>query len=131
MASTFLNKPSPENIPTLLLYSFTEKELAKFRFMLKGFPGIRLISVPESAYQLPIKQLLEGTAPSGLPHNSFPRHVMVLAHIPDPLMHLLISICKQATSEKVLKAMLTETNQNWSSELLYQNLLEEEAQLGG
>lgn len=131
MSSPFLNKPSTEHIPTLLLYSFPKNELAKFRFLLKGFPMIRLIAVPESAYQLPLKQLLEENIPVGLPQNSFPRHMMVLAHIPDPLTHLLINICKQSTSEKVLKAMLTETNQNWSSELLYQNLLEEEAQLGG
>lgn len=131
MASPFLNRPSPEHVPTLLLYSFTEKELSKFRFLLKGFPGIRLMPVPESACQLPLKQLLEGGAPSGLSRHSFPRHMLVLAHIPDPLVHLLISICRQVTPEKVLKAMLTETNQSWSSELLYQNLLEEEAQLGG
>lgn len=131
MASPFLNRPSAEHVPTVLLYSFSKHELSKFELLMKGFPGIRLISVPENAYQLPVKQLLTGVISAGLPQRAFPRHMMVLAHIPDPLMHLLINICKQATSEKILKAILTETNQNWSSALLYQNLLEEDAQLGG
>lgn len=132
MAGPIINAPAPGNAPTLLLYSFTPKEQGAFRFLLRGFPGIRLIAVPETAYELSLRELLAGTQPrEAAVCRAFSRHMLVLAHIPEPLAHPLIAICKQATSEKVLKAMLTETNQHWNSQVLYQNLLEEEAQLGG
>lgn len=57
--------------------------------------------------------------------------MVVFANIPEPLVYPLISICKQVTKEKVLKAMLTETNQAWTSDALYECLIQEEAQLGG
>lgn len=131
MTSPILNIPSANNIPTVLLYSFTQKEQETFRFLLRGFPGIRLIAVPEQAYDLCLHDILISPMPSSIGHTVFFRHMLVLAHIPDPLVHPLLAICKQATAEKVLKAMLTETNQNWTSRVLYKNLLDEEAQLGG
>lgn len=132
MTGPFLNGPTPENVPTLLLYGFTLKEQGAFHFLLRGFPGIRMIAVPEDAYELSLRELLaEKKPPEGSSKGTFSRHMLVFAHIPEPLVHPLIAICKQATSEKVLKAMLTETNQHWTSQVLYQNLLEEEQQLGG
>lgn len=131
MSNAILNTPSSENSPTLLLYNFTAKELAQFQFSMKGFPGIRLVAVPENAYTVPVQQLLVEEMPSGLPGNTFLRHMLVLAYVPEPLVHLLLNICKQVTGEKVLKAMLTETNQHWTSEFLYENLLTEETRLGG
>lgn len=131
MGGPFLNVPTAENVPTVLLYSFTPKEQGNFETMLRGFPGIRLIAVPEPAYNLSIKDVLIKPLPAANVNAGFSRHMLVFAHIPDPLVQPIIAICKKATPEKVLKAMLTETNQNWSAQTLYQNLLEEEAQLGG
>lgn len=132
MTGPFLNTPTPNHVPTMLLYGFTQKELAAFRFLMRGFPGIRLFPVAEQDCGLHLNALLEKQPDtSGGDPAAFSRHMLVFAHIPEPIVHPLITICKQATSEKVLKAMLTKTNQNWTSRVLYENLLEEEAQLGG
>lgn len=131
MGGLIFNTPTANNIPTILLYSFTQKEQETFRFLLRGFPGIRLLVVPGQAYDCCLHKILNKPLPVVIGSTSFSRHMLVLAHIPDPLVHPLLAICKQATPEKVLKAMLTETNQNWTSRVLYENLLDEEAQLGG
>lgn len=36
--------------PAILLYNFSHKELDAWRFRMRGFPGIRLIPVSESAF---------------------------------------------------------------------------------
>lgn len=131
MTGPFLNIPTAKNTPTVLLYSFTQREVDAFRLLLRGFPGIRLIAVPPQAYNLHLNEILTKPVPAVIGSSVFSRHMLVFAHIPDPLVHALISICKQATPEKVLKAMLTETNQNWTSNMLYENLLDEETLLGG
>ena len=118
--------------PAVLLYNFTAKELEAWKFRMRGFPGIRLIPVPQSAYGLTLREILAGqTATAFAKTTAFFRPMLVFANIPEPLVHPLIAICRQITTEKVLKAMLTDTNRNWTSAVLYENLVEEEAMLGG
>lgn len=116
--------------PTILLYNFTSEEVGKLRFVLRMFPAIRVVSVETSDQRLRIGDVLEGQrGAKPVPGREFQRRMLVLAHAQGPMVHFLLGACGQITQEPVLRAMLTDTNVNWSGLELYDNLLEEEREL--
>lgn len=116
--------------PTIMLYNFTPEEVGKLRFVLRMFPNIRVLSVEKSDQGLLIGDVLEGKKATMLiPGREFQRRMLVLAHAQGTMVHFLLGACGQITKEKVLRAMLTETNVQWTGLELYDNLLEEEREL--
>lgn len=113
--------------PAIILYNFTRSEAEVWK---KQTPLIQVISVPKTSYGLSARELLEGkkaAAPEA--GTDFSRRILLLAGIPDPMVHFLLDICKRVTREPVLRAVLTETNRDWSAGELYRNLQEEEETL--
>ncbi len=116
----------------LLLYNFTADEVGKIRRMLKNLPNVWIRVVPKTEYHMTINQILMAeTAKGNVLGRDFSRHMLILANAQGPILHFILGVCKQATEEKILRAILTETNMHWSGIELYHNLLEEEKQLGG
>lgn len=116
--------------PTILLYNFSREEVGKLRFVLRMFPAIRVLSVEPSDQTLLLGEVLAGKkAALGIPGREFQRRMLVLAYAQGSMVHFLLGACGQITQEKVLRAMLTDTNVNWSGLELYENLVEEEREL--
>lgn len=116
--------------PTILLYNFSREEVGKLRFVLRMFPAIRVLSVEPSDQTLLLGEVLAGKkAALGIPAREFQRRMLVLAYAQGSMVHFLLGACGQITQEKVLRAMLTDTNVNWSGLELYENLVEEEREL--
>ena len=116
--------------PTILLYNFSREEVGKLRFVLRMFPAIRVLSVEPSEQTLLLGEVLAGKkAALGIPAREFQRRMLVLAYAQGSMVHFLLGACGQITQEKVLRAMLTDTNVNWSGLELYENLVEEEREL--
>lgn len=116
--------------PTILLYNFSREEVGKLRFVLRMFPAIRVLSVEPSDQTLLLGEVLAGKkAALGIPGREFQRRMLVLAYAQGSMVHFLLGACGQITQEKVLRAMLTDSNVNWSGLELYENLVEEEREL--
>ena len=116
--------------PTILLYNFSREEVGKLRFVLRMFPAIRVLSVEPSDQMLLLGEVLAGKkAALGIPAREFQSRMLVLAYAQGSMVHFLLGACGQITQEKVLRAMLTDTNVNWSGLELYENLVEEEREL--
>ena len=115
---------------TVLLYNFTEQEIKAWRFLLKAVPGVRLVSVPKSAYGIPILDVIAGKTPPPLCYGrDFSEKMILLANATDQMIHVLLAVCKQVTDQNVLRAVLTETNGAWTSSALYEELRAEENEL--
>ncbi len=118
--------------PTVLLYNFTDAEVGMLRLRLKDLRGVLIHAVGRNAYGMTIRQVLAGQSPPGFfPGREFSRHMAVLCNADGPLLHVLLDACGQAAEEPILRAVLTETNIDWTGLELYDNLAEEEKSLHG
>lgn len=114
----------------IMLYNFTPQEVGTLRLLLRKFPLIRILPVEKASYGMRIGDVLAGKAPPALcVGRELQRKMLLLANAEGQMFHFLLAACSQMTEEKVLRAVLTETNKNWTGIELYENLLEEETQL--
>lgn len=116
----------------LLLYNYSPQEIGACRLLLRDLPGVLVTPVARTAWGMTISDVLAGkTPPSAGPLAEISRKMIVFANAGDAMLQLLLAVCGRISEEKPLRAVLTETNRNWTGLELYRNLLEEEMQLGG
>ena len=120
------------NTPAVLLFGFSQGEAVQLEALLPGSP-VRVISVPDHAWSLTLEQLLEGKTPPALAAAVRPEPKMaVFAFVPTPMLHYLLAACGQVTgNQKVLRAVLTDSNRTWTALELHSHLLEEDLALRG
>lgn len=110
-----------------LIYNITGERLSRIRLIARRFK-VQLRPVSPEDYGQPIGALLGradrmAEAPAVPP---FPDEMMVMAGFPGPLTHSFLNAFRQQGLAPVrLKAMLTETNSQWHSGRLHQELSEE------
>ena len=113
--------------PTMLCYNLTGERGRKIRFAAMGL-GIKLRNVDAEEYRQPLGALCglaevgEGIAPEG----SFTDEMLLMAGFPDGLVSMFLQAFRKLKIPSVqLKAILTDTNVNWNSIQLHQELTAE------
>lgn len=115
--------------PTLLCYNLTGERGRKIRFAAMGL-SIKLRSVEENEYHQPLSVLcgLEEAGEPIPPEGMFSEEMLVMAGFPNGLVSLFLQAFKKMKLQPVLlKAILTETNKDWNSVQLHEELQAERA----
>ena len=93
--------------PKILICNYTPAEEKAWRFLLRGFPMLEVVSVPQQQFGCTMAELAEGKPKSG---SAEPNKV---------------------TKEHAFRAILTDSNRNWTLNRLYAQLEQEERSLMG
>jgi len=116
---------------SVLLYNFSPGEAVQLQTLAGFLPDVKIIPVERAGYGMKISEVLAGAAaPPLLFGREMEKKMLVIAGAKGEMLHMLLAAAGQVTrGQAVLRAMVTETNQNWSGLELYEHLLEEEAAL--
>ena len=113
---------------TVLIYNCTGPKFSKMRQI---FAMLRLLMRPVTPdkYELPLKDLVAGTGESSAqPGDAFEENMLVFCGLSPALLNQVLEVLRLAELPPIhLKAVLTETNQDWDSRQLYEELKEERA----
>ena len=113
---------------TILIYNCTGPKFSKMRQI---FAMLRLLMRPitPDKYDLPLKDLVAGTGePCPQPGQAFEENMLVFCGLAPALLNQVLEILRLSDLPPIhFKAVLTETNQDWDSKQLYQELKEEKA----
>jgi len=115
--------------PLILLYNMNETRRSSIA-MLAAYLGIRVRVVAPGEYGQTIGALcgLEGGAGGQGLWNDFSDEMLLMAFFSEALLHRFLDAFRGAGMPPVrLKAMLTETNSQWTSPQLHAELTREEA----
>ena len=118
--------------PKILICNYTPAEEKSWRFLLRGFPMLTVISVPPQQFGCTLAELTEGTGKNGcgeLPKVSGRKAIFAGAQ--GELLKKLIDLSRQVTKEHAFRAIMTESNRNWTLTRLYAQLEQEERSLMG
>lgn len=114
-------------VPVLVTYNLQGQRQGRIRLMAARF-GIRFYVIMPQHQHIPIGQLLDAQLPEHRPmeEEPFTQEMMVMARFPSHLASRFLDAFRQQRVPSVrLKAMLTETNSQWSGLRLYQELSQE------
>ena len=116
---------------TLMLYNFSQGEVVQLQALVGFLPEVRVLPVERNGYGMRLEDVLAGKTPPPVAFSKpLERKLLVIADAKGELFHMLLSAVGQVTKgQKILRAMLTETNRDWTGSYLYEHLLEEEAEL--
>ena len=113
--------------PTLLTWRLPAKKAAKAR-MLAMKSGIRVIPIETWQYLQPLGSFTGecGSMESLYDGEGFFEEMLLFAHFPETLLSRFLQSWKSAGLPPVtLKAVLTDTNRDWNSLELHEQLVEE------
>ena len=116
---------------SLLLYNFAQGETVQLQALVGFLPDVRVIPVDRGSYGMLLSEVLAGKAPPAVAFSrKMDRKMLVIADAKGEELTLLLSGAGQVTKgQNILRAVVTETNRNWTGSYLYEHLLEEEAKL--
>lgn len=110
---------------TVLLYNCSGPQWSKLRqvFVMQK---LRMKAVEPGQYGLPLAQVLEGSGePAGV-EEEFSDPMLVFCSLTGPQLDRLLGAMKRANLPPIpLKAVLTPTNRDWTSQQLWQELRRE------
>ena len=118
--------------PKVFLCNYTPAEEKAWRFLLRGFPMLQVISIAPQQFGCTLGELAEGQQKrgSGEP-GRFTGRMAIFAGAQGELLKRLIDLSGQVTKEHAFRAILTESNRNWTLNRLYAQLEKEEQSLIG
>ena len=118
---------------SVLLYNFTAEENKRWTAALAALPEVPQVIVDKELYAAPLCELLDGTpAAVSAPYagaGDFAERMLVMEGVDSMLFDFLLRLCDMITGENVLRAIVTDTNRNWNSIYLHEQLMEEERQV--
>ena len=118
--------------PKILICNYTSAEEKAWRFLLRGFPMLAVISVPPQQFGCTLAELTEGKPKSGsVAPNKVTGRMAIFAGAQGELLKKLIDLSRQVTKEHAFRAILTDSNRNWTLNRLYAQLEQEERSLMG
>lgn len=113
--------------PCVILCNYTEAEEKAWRFLLRGFPMLQVISVPSTQFGETLDSVVSGgKAQEHGEAPGFTERMAVFAGAQGELLKLLIDLSRQVTREKAHRAVMTDTNAAWTLNDLFSQLEEEE-----
>ena len=110
---------------TVLLYNCSGPQWSKLRqvFVMQK---LRMKAVEPGQYGLPLAQVLEGSGESAGAEEEFSDPMLVFCSLTGPQLDRLLGAMKRAKLPPIpLKAVLTPTNRDWTSQQLWQELRRE------
>ena len=118
--------------PKILICNYTSAEEKAWRFLLRGFPMLEVISVPPQQFGCTMAELAEGKPkPGSAEPNKVTGRMAIFAGAQGELLKKLIDLSRQVTKEHAFRAILTDSNRNWTLNRLYAQLEQEERSLMG
>lgn len=110
---------------TVLLYNCSGPQWSKLRqvFVMQK---LRMKAVEPGQYGLPLAQVLEGSEETAGVEEEFSDPMLVFCSLTGPQLDRLLGAMKRAKLPPIpLKAVLTPTNRDWTSQQLWQELRRE------
>ena len=110
---------------TVLLYNCSGPQWSKLRqvFVMQK---LRMKAVEPGQYGLPLAQVLEGSGKTAGVEEEFSDPMLVFCSLTGPQLDRLLGAMKRAKLPPIpLKAVLTPTNRDWTSQQLWQELRRE------
>ena len=107
---------------TVLLYNCSGPQWSKLRqvFVMQK---LRMKAVEPGQYGLPLAQVLEGSGETAGVEGEFSDPMLVFCSLTGPQLDRLLGAMKRAKLPPIpLKAVLTPTNRDWTSQQLWQEL---------
>ena len=116
---------------TVLLYNCSGPQWAKLRQVLV-MQRLRMKAVEPGQYGLPLAQLLEGSEETAGVEEEFSDPMLVFCSLTGPKLDQLLGAMKRSKLPPIpLKAVLTPSNRDWTSQQLWQELRREHQAMGG
>lgn len=111
---------------TILIYNCTGPKFSKLRQTF-AMLGIRMRTVTPVRYHIPLIQLAAGEGEeTPEPEQAFSENMLVFCQMDQSFLHQILEVIRLSKIPPIeLKAALTETNQNWDSIQLHDELLKE------
>ena len=109
---------------TVLMYNCSGPEFSKLKQI---FAMLRLLMRPVSPdkYHLTLTELALGQGEVGETCEAFPEPMLVFCGTNGALVQQILEIIRLSKMPPMIKAVLTEDNQNWDSKKLYEELVKE------
>ena len=111
---------------TVLLYNCSGPEFSKLR-QIFAMLRLRMRPVEPERYHVPLAQLADGQGePAAEVPEAIPEAMLVFCGLHQALLHQVLEVIRLAQLPPIpLKAVLTPTNRDWTSQQLWQELRRE------
>ena len=115
-----------KNSGSVLMYNCSGPEFSKLR-QIFAMLRLRMRVVGPDRYQLTLGELAEGKGePAAEAGEAIPETMLVFCDLGDALFHQVLEVIRVAKLPPIaLKAVLTETNRDWNTCQLYEELCKE------
>ena len=109
---------------TVLMYNCSGPEFSKLKQI---FAMLRLLMRPVTPdkYHLTLKELELGQGEAGEACEAFPEPMLVFCGTNGALVQQVLEIIRLSKMPPMIKAMMTNDNQDWDSKKLYEELVKE------
>ena len=109
---------------TVLMYNCSGPEFSKLKQI---FAMLRLLMRPVTPdkYHLTLKELELGKGEAGEACEAFPEPMLVFCGTNGALVQQVLEIIRLSKMPPMIKAMMTDDNQEWDSKKLYEELVKE------
>ena len=107
------------------MYNCSGPEFSKLR-QIFAMLRLRMRVVSPEQYHLPLGELAQGKGEPGEAAQALPEPMLVFCGLNSALLHQVLEVIRVAQLPPIpLKAVLTDTNQEWDTQQLYEELLKE------
>ena len=120
-----------KNAGTILIYNCSGEPFSKLK-QIFAMLRLRMRMVEPSRYHIPLGELAQGKGEPGEEAEPLPEPMLVFCYMPQALLNQVLEVIRVAKLPPIsLKAVLTETNQDWNTRQLYEELLKERDSFAG
>ena len=120
-----------KNAGTILIYNCSGESFSKLK-QIFAMLRLRMRVVEPSRYHIPLGELAQGKGEPGEEAEPLPEPMLVFCYMPQALLNQVLEVIRVAKLPPIsLKAVLTETNQDWNTRQLYEELLKERDSFAG
>ncbi len=114
-----------KNAGTVLMYNLSGAEYSKLR-QIFAMLRLRMRVVEPERYHVPLKDLAVGLGEPGPAGEPLPEAMLVFCGLGQALLNQVLEVIRLAQLPPIpLKAVLTQTNQQWDTRQLHEELLKE------
>ena len=107
------------------MYNCSGEEFSKLR-QIFAMLRLRMRVVEPDRYHIPLEELARGKGEPGEAADPLPEPMLVFCGLPPALLNQVLEVIRAAKLPPIpLKAVLTETNQEWDTKQLLEELMKE------
>ena len=120
-----------KNAGTILIYNCSGEPFSKLK-QIFAMLRLRMRVVEPSRYHISLGELAQGKGEPGAEAEPLPEPMLVFCYMPQALLNQVLEVIRVAKLPPIsLKAVLTDTNQDWNTHQLYEELLKERNSFAG